>query len=94
MTSFPLEAKGELDDSPAKAINKASFPPSLAAILKKGASVRGFQGTAQEFIRSHPVFPVDKFDGGGRRLRVRVILVLQQGPGGWTLAMVYQPGAE
>jgi hypothetical protein len=89
MTRFPLKAKGELDDDPAKPISKAGFPPMLAAILKSDANVRGFQGTTQDFVQSHPTFPVDKLDGGGHQ-RVGD-LVFQQGPGGWALAMVYPP---
>jgi hypothetical protein len=89
MTRFPLKAKGELDDDPAKPISKAGFPPVLAAILKGDANVRGFQGTTQDFVQSHPTFPVDKLDGGGHQ-RVGD-LVFQRGAGGWALAMVYPP---
>lgn len=92
MTSFPLKAKGELDDAPVKTITRAAFPLLFAAILKEDANVRGFQGTTLDFIRANPAFPAGKLDGGGHQQLGD--LVFGQGSGGWNLAMVYQPDAE
>ncbi|WP_424632015.1 hypothetical protein [Bradyrhizobium sp. SYSU BS000235] len=92
MVSFPLKAKGELDDDPIKAIGKPAFGPVLRASLKEAANMRGFSGSTLDFLRANPVFPKVDLDGGGAQ-RIGGLLFRRQ-TNGWKLSMIYRSDGD